>query len=210
MSIVVVDYGSGNVHSAAKAFERAAASVGGGQTVTVSGQAEALADASHVVLTGVGAFSDCRRMLEARGLWVPLKRFAASGKPFLGICVGMQLMASRGHEHGEHQGFDWVEGDVVALAANGRKVPHMGWNELRLAEPAHPLMAGIVDGEHMYFVHGYQMRCADPRDIVATTDYGESITAVLAKNNRAGVQFHPEKSQAAGLHFIGNFLRWQP
>ena len=207
---VVVDYGSGNVHSAAKAVECAAASSGGNVSVTVSGEPAALAAASRVVLTGVGAFSDCRQLLESRGLWAPLKAFAASGKPFLGICVGMQLMASRGHEHGEHEGFDWIDGDVVALTPNGRKVPHMGWNELRLSEPGHPLMEGISDGEHMYFVHGYQLRCADVRDVVATTDYGEEITAVLAKDNCAGVQFHPEKSQAAGLEFIGNFLRWQP
>lgn len=224
MTVVIVDYGSGNLRSAAKAFERAASDCGVGIDVRVRGAPEDLADASHVVLPGVGAFSDCRRMLARGGLIESLRAFVDSGKPFLGICVGMQLMATRGREHGDHEGFDWIAGDVVPLApedprrkvppmapeGSRYKIPHMGWNELDVAAPDHPLMEGITSGEHMYFVHGYHMRCDNPGDVLATTDHGTSVSAVLARDNRAGVQFHPEKSQAAGLRFITNFMRWRP
>ncbi len=212
MSVVVVDYGSGNLRSAAKALARAAAEGGTDAAVTVSGEARALSEAERIVLPGVGAFGDCMAALAERpGLADALiEAVIGRRRPFLGICVGMQLMASRGLEHGEFAGLGWLPGDVVRLApGNGLKVPHMGWNELSIAE-AHPLLAGIEDGAHMYFMHGYHLRTADQGAVLANADYGGPVTAMVAKDNLAGVQFHPEKSQAAGLRLLANFLSWTP
>ena len=212
MSVVVVDYGSGNLRSAAKALARAAAEGGSGASVTVSGEARALSQAERIVLPGVGAFGDCMAALAERPGLADALREAVIGRrrPFLGICVGMQLMASRGLEHGEFAGLGWLPGDVVRLApGDGLKVPHMGWNELNIAA-AHPLLAGIEDGEHMYFMHGYHLRAAEPGAVLANADYGGPVTAMVAKDNLAGVQFHPEKSQAAGLRLLANFLSWTP
>lgn len=214
MSVVIVDYGSGNLRSAAKAFAHA------GARVQISGEAEVVAAADRLVLPGVGAFADCLAGLRARpGLLEALtEAVRGRARPFLGICVGMQLLAERGREHGSHPGLGWIAGEVVPLAVAGQawfndlplRVPHMGWNTLSLGAPAHPLLAGIAEGTHMYFVHGYVMACRDAADVLATTDYGGPVTAVVGHENVAGVQFHPEKSQAAGLALIANFLAWRP
>ena len=212
MNVVVVDYGSGNLRSAAKALARAAVEGGSGATVLVSGEAQALSEADRIVLPGVGAFGDCMAALGARPGLADALIEAVIGlrRPFLGICVGMQLMAARGLEHGEFAGLGWFPGDVVKLApGHGLKVPHMGWNELSIAA-AHPLLAGIDDGAHMYFMHGYHLRAADQGAVLANTDYGGPVTAMVAVDNLAGVQFHPEKSQAAGLRLLANFLSWTP
>jgi glutamine amidotransferase len=214
MTVVIVDYGSGNLRSAAKAFERALAEAGTGGDVVVSGDPEAVAAADRVVLPGVGAFADCRRGLEALpGMMEALTRAVFErGRPFLGICVGMQLMASRGREHGEHPGLGWVDGEVAQIeaGASGLKIPHMGWNELTLRAPGHPLLQGIASGAHAYFVHSYGFRPADAAVILATVEYGGDIVAVLGRDNLVGTQFHPEKSQVTGLQLIANFLRWRP
>jgi glutamine amidotransferase len=212
VNVVIVDYGSGNLRSAAKAFERAAAQAGA--RVCVSGEAGDVRAADRVVLPGVGAFADCLALLAARpGLVDALAdAVAARARPFLGICVGMQLTATRGREHGSHEGLGWIRGEAVRLAPAdpALKVPHMGWNELDLREPDHPLLADIAAGTHMYFVHGYHLCCEDEGDVLATADYGGPVTAMVARGNVAGVQFHPEKSQAAGLRLIANFLEWTP
>ena len=213
MSIVLIDYGSGNLQSAAKAFERAVAETGMTSPVEVTGDAAALSKASHVVLPGVGAFGDCRAGLDALpGMAEALENeVRVKGKPFLGICVGMQLMAQRGLEHGTHDGLGWILGEVHALEPNDKtlKIPHMGWNQLDITQP-HPVLDGIRSGAHFYFVHGYGMVCAEKEHILATTDYGGPVTAMVAHDNLVGTQFHPEKSQQVGLALIANFLRWQP
>ncbi len=219
-SLVIVDYGSGNLRSAAKAFASAVADSSAGIDVVVSDEPERLRTADRVVLPGVGAFADCKAGLAARAGLIEALDEAVLGRarPFLGICVGMQLMATRGLEHGVHEGFDWISGEVVPLAPGatagpeGRplKVPHMGWNELAVREPPHPLLVGLATGTHMYFVHSYRLRCECARDVFATTDYGGPVSAVVARDNRAGVQCHPEKSQRAGLRLIANFLEWTP
>jgi glutamine amidotransferase len=213
--VVIVDYGSGNLHSAAKAFERAAQTVGN-TTITVSSSPDAVRTADRVVLPGVGAFADCRRGLDAvPGMVAALEETVhAGGRPFLGICVGMQLMATRGLEHGIHPGLDWIGGDVALIEPTdpSLKIPHMGWNTLG-ARRDHPLLAGIVTGPaglHAYFVHSYQLRARTADDIVAETDYGGPLTAIVARDNMAGTQFHPEKSQELGLRLIANFLSWRP
>lgn len=213
MSIVVIDYGSGNLRSAAKAVERAARESGIGAPVRVSSAAADLAAASHIVLPGVGAFADCRAGLDAvPGMVEALQREVIErGKPFLGICVGMQLMATRGIEHGIHAGLDWIAGDVVRVtpADPALKVPHMGWNVLdKLA--GHPVLAGIAPGSHAYFVHSYRFTPADGHHVLATAEYGGDIAAVVGRDNLVGTQFHPEKSQETGLRLIANFLRWKP
>ena len=211
MTVVIIDYGSGNLRSAAKAFERAAGTAG--PEIRVSDSAEEVARASRVVLPGVGAFADCKRGVEA----LPGMRDALEdavigrGVPFLGICVGMQLMARFGFENGKHEGFGWIDGDVVALApANGLKVPHMGWNDLVVAPPGHAVLAGLDSGTHAYFVHGFHLRAAAPSEVIATVEYGEALTAMVGRDNMIGTQFHPEKSQQAGLRLIANFLDWRP
>ncbi len=211
MTVVIIDYGSGNLRSAAKAFERAAGAAG--PEIRVSDNAADVARATRIVLPGVGAFADCKRGVEALpGMRDALEEAVIGrGVPFLGICVGMQLMARFGFENGKHEGFGWIDGEVVALApANGLKVPHMGWNDLILAEPGHAVLAGLDSGTHTYFVHGYHLRCAEPAEVIATVAYGEALTAVVGRDNMIGTQFHPEKSQQAGLRLIANFLAWQP
>ncbi len=225
MKIVIVDYGlSGNLRSAASLFERAASTSRTGARIVVSSEAQAVRAADRIVLPGQGAFPDCKAGLEARpGLIEALTEAVVErGRPFLGICVGMQLMATRGLEHGACDGFGWIAGDVVKLAPAGvridgrpYKVPHMGWNELDICAPRHPLLAGIASGTHMYFVHSYHLRCEEAADVLATTDYGGPINAMVARDNIAGVEFHPEKSQPAidddaGLRLIVNFLSWRP
>ena len=214
MSVAIVDYGSGNLRSAAKAFERAALETG--DEILVTSDPEAVGRAERIVLPGVGAFADCRRGLDAiPGMVEALNEQAIRrGKPFLGICVGCQLMAERGLEKETTQGLGWIAGDVVEIAPADPelKIPHMGWNDLELVRE-HPLMAGIPtgpDGLDAYFVHSYHIAARDDADVVARADYGGPITAVVGRDNLAGTQFHPEKSQALGLALIGNFLRWRP
>lgn len=215
MSTVVVDYGSGNLRSAAKALERAAAEAGSGGPVEISGSARAVREATRVVLPGVGAFADCRAGLHALPDMVAAltEAVTARGVPFLGICVGMQLMAGVGREHGDTPGLGWIPGEVVALspADPALKVPHMGWNELLLpGGPVHPVLAGLPARPHAYFVHGYHMVCHDPAHVLARVDHGGSMAAVVGRDNMIGTQFHPEKSQAVGLRVLRNFLEWRP
>jgi imidazole glycerol-phosphate synthase subunit HisH len=216
VSVVIIDYGSGNLHSAAKAFERAAREAELDETVAVSSDPDLVRRADRIVLPGVGAFADCRRGLDSvPGMVEALQRSVREeGRPFFGICVGMQLMATRGLEHTTSYGLDWIRGDVKAIEPGdpNLKIPHMGWNTLAEAKP-HPLLAGIPtgpDGLHAYFVHSYALAAADPGDVVATTDYGGPVTAIVGRDNLVGAQFHPEKSQALGLRLIANFLRWRP
>ncbi len=208
MSVVIIDYGSGNLHSAAKAFERAAQE--SGQQIVVTSDAEALSGASHIVLPGVGAFGDCAAGLRALPGMVDAleEQVRVQKKPFFGICVGMQLLAERGLEHGEHAGLGWIKGEVAALAPSDSalKIPHMGWNGLKITR-AHPVLEGIEEDAHVYFVHSYQLVCEDAEDVVATVEYGGAVTAIVARENIIGTQFHPEKSQQVGLTLIRNFLR---
>ena len=216
MTVAIVDYGSGNLHSARKAFERAARDAGDSRQVKVTSRPEDVLAADHIVLPGVGAFADCRRGLDG----VPgmtdalIEAVRGRGRPFLGICVGAQLMAARGLEHEVTAGLGWIEGDVAPVepADPALKVPHMGWNTLDVRRH-HPLIAGVRTGPgglHAYFVHSYQLYPADADDIVAIADYGGPVTAIIGRGNVAGTQFHPEKSQALGLSLIANFLRWRP
>lgn len=216
MKTVIIDYGSGNLHSAHKAFERAAADHGIKTKISVTGKAEEVAKADYIVLPGVGAFKDCRDGLNA----VPGMREAlqqqviAHGRPFLGICVGMQLMATRGREHQTTQGLGWVAGDVVKITPTdpALKIPHMGWNTLKV-HSSHAVLQDIETGEqglHAYFVHSYHLEPTLPEDLIATTDYGGAVTAIVGYENLVGTQFHPEKSQELGLRLIANFLRWRP
>ena len=213
MIVAIVDYGSGNLRSAAKAFERAARENEICAEVNVTSSPEAIAAADSIVLPGVGAFAACRRGLMAvPGLEAALhEAVMIRARPFLGICVGMQLLADAGREFETVEGLGWIGGDVAAIepADTGLKIPHMGWNELE-PRSAHPIVAGIGAGEHAYFVHSYHFRLADAADLVASTDYGGALAAVIGRDNLAGTQFHPEKSQEAGLRLIRNFLRWRP
>lgn len=213
MKVAIIDYGSGNLRSAAKAFERAAAEKKLGADIRVVADAAEVARADRIVLPGVGAFADCMRGLGALpGMVAAMDRAVREqGRPFLGICVGMQLLASQGHEHGLHKGLNWIPGEVEALRPSdpALKIPHMGWNALEFRK-GHPLLAGITPGRHAYFVHSYAMTCRDPADVVATVEYGGPVAALIARGNMAGTQFHPEKSQAGGLRLIANFLAWSP
>jgi glutamine amidotransferase len=216
VSLAIIDYGSGNLHSAAKAFERAARDSGTAMPVIVTSDPDRLRRAERIVLPGVGAFKDCRDGLRAvTGMWETLEEeVIVRSKPFLGICVGMQLMASRGLEHDVTEGFGWIPGDVKPISPRDAtfKIPHMGWNTLEVRRP-HPLLAGMAlgrDGLHAYFVHSYHLVPADRSVIVAETDYGGPVTAMVARDNVAGTQFHPEKSQRLGLGLIANFLAWRP
>jgi imidazole glycerol-phosphate synthase subunit HisH len=213
MIVAIVDYGSGNLRSAAKAFERAAAEDDVAAEIKVTNVPEIIAGADRVVLPGVGAFADCRRGLAAvDGLEQALNEVvAARARPFLGICVGMQLMADAGREFESVDGLGWIGGQVVAIEPADRtfKIPHMGWNEIE-PRTAHPLLAKLGAGAHAYFVHSYHFRLNDPGDLIAVTDYGGPLAAVVGRGNVAGTQFHPEKSQQAGLRLISNFLRWRP
>jgi len=216
MSVAIVDYGSGNLHSAHKALERASREAGLGLSVSVTADPDAVLAADRVVLPGVGAFADCRAGLDAvPGMVAALEEVVhRRGRPFLGICVGMQLMAARGLEYITTTGLGWIGGDVTLLepADPDLKIPHMGWNTLDTARE-HALLAGIPtgpDGWHAYFVHSYHLSPADPSDVVARADYAGPVTALVARDNMAGTQFHPEKSQALGLALLTNFLRWRP
>jgi imidazole glycerol-phosphate synthase subunit HisH len=207
MEAVIIDYGSGNLRSAAKAFERA------GAAVRVTADADEVRRAERVVLPGVGAFADCKRGLDAvPGMVEALEETVRRrGRPFLGICVGMQLMATCGREFETVPGLGWLKGEVVSIRPADRrfKIPHMGWNELLFQRP-HALTDGLAPGAHAYFVHSFHLAGGDNTDLVATTDYGGPVTAIVAHDNVAGTQFHPEKSQETGLKLIANFLAWRP
>jgi glutamine amidotransferase len=216
VSVAIVDYGSGNLHSAAKAFERAVRESGHDQPIVVTNDPDAVARADRVVLPGVGAFADCRRGLDAvSGMVDALEaNVRGRGRPFLGICVGMQLMAERGREYEVTDGLGWIPGEVDKIAPRdpALKIPHMGWNTLDAREP-HALLDGLAlgpQGLHAYFVHSYQFNVAQQSDLVAQADYGGPITAVVGRGNIVGTQFHPEKSQRLGLKLIANFLKWSP
>jgi glutamine amidotransferase len=215
-TVAIIDYGSGNLHSAAKAFERASRESGCDARICLTANPEVVAKADRVVLPGVGAYADCRRGLDAvPGMVEAMTQVAhRDGRPFLGICVGMQLLATRGLEYTTTPGLDWIPGDVGLIKPSdpALKVPHMGWNTLRPARE-HALLAGIPTGEdglHAYFVHSYALSPESPDDVVARADYGGPITALVARGNIAGTQFHPEKSQRLGLALIANFLAWRP
>jgi glutamine amidotransferase len=216
MRVAIIDYGSGNLRSATKAFERAARESGVDAVIELTDKADRVASADRIVLPGVGAYADCRRGLDS----VPGMHEAIvdvvekKARPFFGICVGMQLMSSRGLEKTITPGFGWIKGDVVEMTPDDPtlKIPQIGWNTLDLHRP-HPLFDGIKtgpDGLHAYFVHSYHLAAENPDDVIATTDHGFTITAIVGRDNVAGTQFHPEKSQALGLALIANFLRWSP
>jgi imidazole glycerol-phosphate synthase subunit HisH len=216
MKTVIIDYGSGNLHSAHKAFERAATDNKIKGDIIVSSKAQDVATADRIVLPGVGAFKDCRDgLMSIEGMRDALQqRVIAGGFPFLGICVGMQLLATRGLEHDVTPGLGWVAGDVVKIAPKDPdlKIPHMGWNTLDV-HSSHPVLNGIDTGPsglHAYFVHSYNLQTALPEDVIASTDYSGPVTAMVGYENIVGTQFHPEKSQALGLKLIANFLRWKP
>ncbi|MCB8879644.1 imidazole glycerol phosphate synthase subunit HisH [Acidisoma cellulosilytica] len=211
MKIAVVDYGSGNLASASRAVQLAADRAGIAADVLVTSDPADIRAASRIVLPGQGAFADCMGGLSAvPGLRDALGETVDSGTPFLGICVGMQLMAERGLEYGATDGLGWVRGEITRINAPGLRLPQMGWNALDFEPGAHPLMDGLVPGDHVYFTHSFALSDGSPEEILATTDYGGPIVAVVARGNRAGTQFHPEKSQEVGLAIIGNFLRWTP
>jgi imidazole glycerol-phosphate synthase subunit HisH len=216
VTVAIVDYGSGNLHSAAKAFERAARESGHAQPIVVTSDPDAVARADRVVLPGVGAFADCRRGLDAVGGMVDAlnESVRGRGRPFLGICVGMQLMAERGREYEVVEGLGWIPGEVDRIAPSdpSLKIPHMGWNTLDARRP-HPVLDGIATGPqglHAYFVHSFHLKTDERSDLVAEADYGGPVTAVVARDTVVGTQFHPEKSQRLGLKLIANFLQWKP
>lgn len=208
MTIAIIDYGSGNLRSAAKAFEHV-----GTSDVAVTSDPDVVARATRIVLPGVGAFADCRRGLLALDGMVDALEEAVirQARPFMGICVGMQLMAAQGLEHGVHEGLGWIDGTVEAITPNNPnlKIPHMGWNEL-VMQDQHPVLEGLGTNPHMYFVHSYHLVAAGVSHVLATADYGGAITAVVGRDNMIGTQFHPEKSQASGLRLIENFINWNP
>jgi|TARA_B100000315_G_scaffold51661_1_gene46086 glutamine amidotransferase len=208
MTVAIIDCGSGNLRSAAKAFELYAEG-----TVEVTADPETVRKADHIVLPGQGAFADCRRGLASiDGMDEAIEEVVVQkGRPFLGICVGMQLMATAGLEHGRHDGFGWIDGEVkpIELSDSSLKIPHMGWNELSIQQD-HPLLDGVEDGTHVYFVHSYNFAVDDPDSVLSTTDYGGEQTAIVGRDNLIGTQFHPEKSQKAGLAMVANFLAWKP
>lgn len=215
MTVAIVDYGSGNLHSAAKAFERAAQDLDR-QAIVVTDNPDVVASADRVVLPGVGAFADCRRGLDAvDGMVAALDEVVRrKGRPFFGICVGMQLLAERGREYEVTEGLGWIAGEVDRIAPNDAslKIPHMGWNTLNVVQP-HSLLEGLPlgpEGRHAYFVHSYQLKPSNRADLVAEAEYGGPVTAVVARDNIFGTQFHPEKSQRFGLALIANFLKWKP
>jgi len=214
MKVVVVDYGSGNLRSASKALELAASDLSRDYKVIVSRNPLELREADYIILPGVGAFGDCFSGLTAiEGMEETLKEAVVlRGKPFLGICVGMQLMADRSLEHGEHTGLGWISGDVrpIEFVNHKIKVPHMGWNELEVNGVNHPVLYGLNDGDHAYFVHSFSMQCAEKNHALATTNYGRDIVAIVGRDNLIGTQFHPEKSQETGRVVLRNFLNWRP
>ena len=216
MTVAIINYGSGNLHSAAKAFERAARASKHAQPIVITSDPDTVRKADRIVLPGVGAFADCRRGLDAlTGMVEALdESVRARGRPFLGICVGMQLMAERGREYEVTPGLGWIQGEVdrIAPADTTLRIPHMGWNTLSASKP-HPLLDGITIGPgglHAYFVHSYHLNAADQSDVISIADYGGPITAMVGRDTFAGTQFHPEKSQRLGLALIANFLKWKP
>ncbi len=216
MKVAIIDYGSGNLHSAGKAFERAAREAGVAADISITSDSGEVRDSDRVVLPGVGAFADCRQGLDAVDGMLDALEFAVrdQGRPFLGICVGAQLLATRGLEKTTTAGFDWIKGDVVQISPSdpAMKIPQMGWNSLEVVND-HPLLHHIPTGEsgwHAYFVHSYHIRVEDPDDLIAVTDYGGPVTAIVGRDNIVGTQFHPEKSQKLGLRLIANFLTWKP
>ncbi len=212
MTTVLVDYDSGNLHSAQKAFERMAVEVGAGEVI-VTGDADVVARADRIVLPGDGAFPHCRAELFGRSDLADAITEAVTIRavPFLGICVGMQMLATTGHEYEATSGFGWIGGNIRKITPSDRamKIPHMGWNDLVIDTP-HPVLDGITSGDHAYFVHSYAMQVSDPAHRLAHVDYGGDVTAVIGRDNIIGMQFHPEKSQDTGLRMIANFLRWRP
>jgi glutamine amidotransferase len=216
MKIAIVDYGSGNLRSVQKAFERAASEAGINANVELTSDPETVAKADRIVLPGVGAYADCRTGLDSvEGMVEALEiSVIQSGTPFFGICVGMQLMADRGLEKTTTDGLGWIAGSVTAMSPDDKnlKIPQIGWNTLQVSKP-HPLLADIEtgdDGLHAYFVHSYHLECKNMNQRIATTQYGGEVTAIVARDNMIGTQFHPEKSQRLGLALIGNFLKWKP
>lgn len=209
MRVALVDYDSGNLHSAEKAFQLMGRDAGA--EVVVTSDPEVAARADRIVLPGDGAFPACRTALgEVDGMAEAIQQAVLTrGVPFMGICVGMQMLATTGHEYRETPGLDWIGGEIRAIAAPGLKVPHMGWNDLVIDRP-HPVLDGIATGDHAYFVHSWQFQVTDPGHLLAHVDYGGAVTAVVGRDNIVGTQFHPEKSQAVGLRLIANFLRWNP
>ncbi|MEO9648948.1 MAG: imidazole glycerol phosphate synthase subunit HisH [Roseobacter sp.] len=212
MLTAIIDYESGNLHSAHKAFERMAQQTDGGEII-VTGDADVVARADRIVLPGDGAFPACMAALKGHsGLYAAMvEAVETKGRPFMGICVGMQLMATQGHEYSQTPGLDWVGGDVTKITPtdSALKVPHMGWNDLVIETP-HPVFEGVSTGDHAYFVHSYQMVVSETAQRLARVDYGGNVTAVVGRDNMIGLQFHPEKSQAPGLQMIANFLHWAP
>ncbi|WP_282028664.1 imidazole glycerol phosphate synthase subunit HisH [Paracoccus marcusii] len=209
MRVALVDYDSGNLHSAEKAFQLMGRDAGA--EVVVTSDPEVAARADRIVLPGDGAFPACRTALgEVDGMAEAIQDAVITrGVPFMGICVGMQMLATTGHEYRETPGLNWIGGEIRAIAAPGLKVPHMGWNDLVIDRP-HPVLEGIATGDHAYFVHSWQFQVTDPAHLLAHVDYGGAVTAVVGRDNIVGTQFHPEKSQAVGLRLIANFLRWNP
>lgn len=212
MLTAIIDYESGNLHSAHKAFQRMASETGGGDIIVTS-DADVVARADRIVLPGDGAFPACQAALTGTGglFDAMVEAVDQRGRPFLGICVGMQLMARRGHEYRDTPGLGWINAEVARITPKDPafKVPHMGWNDLVIDRP-HPVLDGIQSGDHAYFVHSYQMQMTDPAQRIAHVDYGGTITAIVGRDTRIGLQFHPEKSAAAGLRMIANFLKWAP
>ena len=211
MRVAVVDYGSGNLASASRALALAAEWAGIGAEVGVTADPAAVAGADRIVLPGQGAFADCAQGLRAvAGMWEAIEQATDAGTPFLGICVGMQLMAARGLEHAVTPGLGWIKGDVALMEVPGLRLPQMGWNTLDFTPGAHPLLEGLHPGDHAYFVHSYALTNGDPSQVIATTDYGGPVVAFAAAGNRAGTQFHVEKSQEVGIRILTNFLLWTP
>jgi glutamine amidotransferase len=211
MKVAVVDYGSGNLASASRALALAAERLGLAAEVTVTADPDRVASADRIVLPGQGAFADCAQGLAAvPGMRAAIDAATDAGTPFLGICVGMQLMAERGLEHAVTDGFGWIDGEIAIMEKPDLRLPQMGWNALAFEPGAHPLLDGLLPGDHAYFVHSYALRDGDPAECLATTDYGGPVVAMVATGNRAGTQFHVEKSQDTGIRILMNFLRWMP
>ena len=211
MTTVIIDYNSGNLRSAEKSFQLMSEELNVGQ-VKVSNKPEDVVNADRVVLPGVGAFADCKHELSSiMGLYEAIEAHVKTGKPFMGICVGMQMMATCGHEHGYHEGFNWIKGDVKIMEPNDKnlKIPHMGWNNLNILN-SHPVFNNVNENDHVYFVHSYHFEVENNNNLLANVDYGGKITAAVAHENIIGTQFHPEKSQSVGLQVIKNFLQWNP
>ena len=211
MRVAVVDYGSGNLASASRALALAAERLGLATEVAITADPDLVAQSDRIVLPGQGAFADCAAGLAAvSGMRDAIEAATDRGNPFLGICVGMQLMAQRGLEHAVTPGFGWIQGDVAEMPAPGLRLPQMGWNGLDFTPGAHPLLEGLIPGDHAYFVHSYALVNGLPAETIATTDYGGPIVAMVSAGNRAGTQFHVEKSQEVGIRILMNFLRWSP